>query len=110
MRSIRDAIMTATREALGQYLAPDLVEQLSDEIITRAAPEMEEALRAMAGFDLSRPSPRKIKPNAAEGKPSKRGRPAKEPEPTGVPMYSTGVGRNDNGNGAEPAVAPMDMI
>lgn len=109
MRSIRDAITTATRASLSQYLAPELVQQLTEEIIHRAAPEMEEALRAMAGFELGRPNPRQTKPQgAAAPKSGKRGRPSQVSEPVGVPLYSGAQGESHNGS--PPAVAPMDMI
>lgn len=52
--SIQDAIMTATKDILSSYLAPELVEQLSDDIMHRAAPEIEAALTEFAGFDFGK--------------------------------------------------------
>lgn len=62
MSNIKDAIAQAAHEALKSYLAPDLVEQLTEEIIQRAAPQMEEALRTMAGFEMGRPGTVRSKP------------------------------------------------
>jgi hypothetical protein len=113
--SIHDAIVNATRQALSSYLAPDLVEQLTEEIIHRAAPEMEEALRAMAGFDLSRPPPSRGKAAApaAANKTAKRGRPSKKEEAPAQAAQQAFVptpAEHSNGNGGEPHIAAMDMI
>jgi hypothetical protein len=56
--SIQDAIMTATKDILSSYLAPELVEQLSDDIMHRAAPEIEAALTEFAGFEFGKGSSR----------------------------------------------------
>lgn len=56
--SIQDAIMTATKDILSSYLAPELVEQLSDDIMHRAAPEIEAALTEFAGFEFGKASSR----------------------------------------------------
>lgn len=58
LMSIQDAIMTATKDILSSYLAPELVEQLSDDIMHRAAPEIEAALTEFAGFDFGKTSSR----------------------------------------------------
>jgi hypothetical protein len=52
--SIQDAIVNATRDILSSYLAPELVEQLSDDIMHRAAPDIEAALTTFAGFDFGK--------------------------------------------------------
>ena len=70
--SIREAIATASKEALGSYLAPELVEQLTDEIVHRASAELESALSAFAGFDIARSAA--VRPPARKGAPMKRGR------------------------------------
>lgn len=78
MSNIKDAIAQAAHEALKSYLAPDLVEQLTEEIIQRAAPQMEDALRTMAGFEMGRPGTVRQKPTQMPArKLGKVGKPAK---------------------------------
>jgi hypothetical protein len=104
LSSIRDAIAMATRESLSNYLAPDLVDQLTEEIISRAASEMEKALLEFAGFELGRPGTVRAKSpaQAANRKLNRVGRKRKDedtpelqafrpdsPEPTSEPMHLT---------------------
>lgn len=100
MSSIKEAIIRATHDTLKSYLAPELVEQLTEEIISRAAPEMEEALRAFAGFELGRPGTLRAKTAAApaQRKLNKVARKPKQEEPEVAPAFlatEPGLGRHE---------------
>lgn len=66
--SIRQAIASASKEALAAYLSPELCEQLSDEIVHRAQAELEGALSAFVGFDFARAGAPKARAAQAAGK------------------------------------------
>jgi hypothetical protein len=105
MSSIKEAIVRATHDTLKSYLAPELVEQRTEEIISRAAPEMEEALRAFAGFELGRPGTVRAKTAAApaQRKMNKVARKPKQNEAEVEPAFLTadpGLGRHDGGGEA----------
>lgn len=80
--SIQDAIVQATRDILSSYLAPELVEQLIDDIIHRIAPDIETALNDFAGFDFTKNSTRKSQANNTTRKVSTRGRKRRETSAT----------------------------
>lgn len=101
--SIRDAIVNATRQTLGSYLAPELVEQLTEEIVHRVGPEMEAAWTNLAGFDFARPANAMRVRGATPGAGKKaKGRPAKATdvgaESTPAPSHAA-IAANGNGNG-----------
>jgi hypothetical protein len=78
--SIQDAILNATQSVLAELLAPDLADKLAQDILTRAQPELESALRELAGFDLGKPvakakvTPLARKESAAAKKPPRKRR------------------------------------
>jgi hypothetical protein len=110
MSSIKDAITQATRDALSSYLAPELVESLTEEIIQRAAPQMEEALRAMAGFDLGRPGTVRQKPaQVVSRKLNKAGKKPKKEREDDAPVYLTGSVDSPSHNGGGAAESPMHL-
>ena len=110
MSSIKEAITQATRDALSSYLAPDLVESLTEEIIQRAAPQMEEALRAMAGFELGRPGTVRSKPpQVVSRKPNKAGKKRKDDEAERTPAYLTAGADAGGHNGGASVEAPMHL-
>lgn len=106
--SIRDAIVNATRQTLGSYLAPELVEQLTEEIVHRVGPELEAAWTGLAGFDLARPANATRVRGATPGAPKKaKGRPAKALEVGAEATPASGhaaIVANGNGGGeAQPS-------
>lgn len=76
--SIQDAIVQATRDILSSYLAPELVEQLTDDIVHRIAPDIESALNDFAGFDFTKNATRKSQASQATRKTNTRGRKRRE--------------------------------
>lgn len=110
MSSIKEAITEATRQALSSYLAPELVEQLTEEIIHRAAPQMEEALRAMAGFELGRPGTVRAKPaQVVTRKMNKAGKKPKAEQEDRTPVFLTGSADTINHNNGGGGDAPMHL-
>lgn len=103
--SIRDAIINATRQTLSSYLAPELVEQLTEEIVLRVGPEMEAAWVNLAGFDFAKPATAARVRGATPGTAKKaKGRPAKASEVGVEGASSPGIGAlasSTNGNGGE---------
>ena len=103
--SIRDAIINATRQTLSSYLAPELVEQLTEEIVLRVGPEMEAAWTNLAGFDFAKPAAAARVRGATPGAGKKaKGRVGKGGE-AGVEAADSpslgAIAANGNGNGGE---------
>ena len=72
--SIEQAFATATEAVLNDYLAADLVDKLTGEIVRRARPELQAALAEFVGFEVAvRPEARAKAP--PQGKKTKAGRP-----------------------------------
>ncbi len=83
--SINNALVHAAQEVLRSYLAPELAEKLTEEILERARPEIESAMTAMAGFDFAKPTGARAKVPArqvvkAAGTRGRKGKEAGTPE------------------------------
>ena len=78
--SINKALLHAAQEVLRSYLAPELAEKLTEEILERARPEIESAMTAMAGFDFAKSAGAraKVSPRQAAKATGTRGRKSKE--------------------------------
>lgn len=100
--SIRDAIINATRQTLSSYLAPELVEQLTEEIVHRVAPEMESVWTSLAGFEPARPASavrvRGATPASAKKAKARAPQAPPAPEAAHTPSHAAIVAHT-NGNG-----------
>lgn len=110
--SIRDAVITATRQTLSTYLAPELVEQLTDEIVHRMAPELESAIGALTGFEFGRPQgPARVRGATLGAKKAAKARGRKEGAQAGEgdedPAAHVVAHHHNHGNGGEPAPSQM---
>lgn len=102
--SIRDAIMNATRETLSSYLAADLVEQLTEEIVHRTAADIESALTSFAGFDIGRATaPRARAASAGKKSSARRGRREDSEHASSSSEHDHG---HNGHNGQPPAAEP----
>jgi hypothetical protein len=107
--SIQEAIVNATKDILSSYLAPELVEQLSDDIMHRAAPDIETALNAFAGFDFGKSASMRAKNagTASVRKGATRGRKRKDALDGESQDDNGGDMRNTHDDAGEPAPADM---
>lgn len=64
--SINNALVHAANEVLRSYLAPELAEKLTEEILERARPEIEAAMTALAGFDFAKPAAARAKASSGQ--------------------------------------------
>ena len=91
--SINNALIHASQEVLRSYLAPELAEKLTEEILERARPEIESAITALAGFDFAKPAGARAKVSprqTAKAAKAPRERRSKEAKvPSGHEDYST---------------------
>ena len=100
--SLRDAIMNSARQTLSSYLAPELVEQLTEEIVHRVAPEVEAVWTSLAGFEPARPVSavrvRGATPAAAKKAKARAPHATPAPEAATTPSHAA-IAAHTNGNG-----------